>query len=377
MPNENKRFYWLKLKKDFFKRHDIRIIEAMPNGKDYILFYLKLLVESVDHEGNLRFSETIPYNENMLSVITNTNVDIVKSAMKVFTELNMIELLDDSTIYMNEVEKLIGSETSVAERVRKHRENVMLLEEKKSEPKSNAERQRMFRAKKDCQNKQHIPFIEDYINNKRYNGNYYLVIKRDKYKCSICGSIENLCVHHIDGYDEVNTNNSNANKLLTLCRKCHSNIHVGQEIPQEILESIDYFEDDNECNDLCNTNVTKCNTEKEIEKDIELDKDIDIEKEYYYEKEKIKETSFSQKLILKLFQSQYIDKLEDYDSYVETIDELTKNYKEDEIDRTIDEILEKKKYQYMSSKERLDYFKKSMNNESQKDNDDILDGLPF
>ena len=34
MPNENKRFYWLKLKKDFFKRHDIRIIEAMPNGKD-------------------------------------------------------------------------------------------------------------------------------------------------------------------------------------------------------------------------------------------------------------------------------------------------------------------------------------------------------
>ena len=31
----DKRYYWLKLKRDFFKRHDIRIIEDMPNGKDY------------------------------------------------------------------------------------------------------------------------------------------------------------------------------------------------------------------------------------------------------------------------------------------------------------------------------------------------------
>lgn len=103
------KYYWLKLKRDFFKRHDIRIIEAMPNGKDYILFYLKLLCESVDHEGNLRFSEQIPYNEEMLATITFTNVDIVRSAIKVFTELNMIEVLDDGTYYMAEVERMIGS----------------------------------------------------------------------------------------------------------------------------------------------------------------------------------------------------------------------------------------------------------------------------
>ena len=105
----SKRYYWLKLKKDFFKRHDIRIIEAMPNGKDYILFYLKLLVESVDHEGSLRFSDTIPYNADMLAVITNTNIDIVKTALEVFVNLKMIEVLDDQTIYMSEVEKMIGS----------------------------------------------------------------------------------------------------------------------------------------------------------------------------------------------------------------------------------------------------------------------------
>lgn len=126
---EAKKFYWLKLNKDFFKRHDIRIIEEMENGKDYILFYLKLLLESVNHEGHLRFSETIPYNEKMLSVITNTNIDIVRSAMKVLLELKMIEILDDSTIYMAEVLKITGSETAAAERMRKSRQNQRALAE--------------------------------------------------------------------------------------------------------------------------------------------------------------------------------------------------------------------------------------------------------
>lgn len=121
---ESKKYYWLKLKRDFFKRHDIRIIEEMPNGKDYILFYLKLLLESIDHEGSLRFSDTIPYNEQMLSVVTNTNIDIVRSAMKLFIELNMMQVLEDQTIYMSEVEKLIGSavDNDNANRVRRCRE---------------------------------------------------------------------------------------------------------------------------------------------------------------------------------------------------------------------------------------------------------------
>ena len=128
-----KKYYWLKLKRDFFKRHDIRIIEEMPNGKDYVLFYLKMLLESIDHEGNLRFSDTIPYNEKMLSVVTNTNIDIVRSAMKMFIELKMIDVLDDKTIYMIETEKLIGSETGWAEKKRLQRakkDNVPKLSEK-------------------------------------------------------------------------------------------------------------------------------------------------------------------------------------------------------------------------------------------------------
>ena len=124
----DKKYYWLKLKRDFFKRHDIRIIEEMPNGKEYLLFYLKLLVESIDHEGELRFSDTVPYNEQMLAVITNTNIDVVRSAMRLFIELKMIDVMDDQTIYMAEVNKLIGSEWTSTERVRKLRQNRKALQ---------------------------------------------------------------------------------------------------------------------------------------------------------------------------------------------------------------------------------------------------------
>ena len=74
----------------------------------------------------------------------------------------------------------------------------------------------------------------------------------------MCGSIEHLCVHHIDGYSEDKPQNNAENKMLVLCRKCHSQVHAGEEIPQEILENIDYFLDSNESN--VTRNVT-CNTE--------------------------------------------------------------------------------------------------------------------
>lgn len=118
----NKKYYWLKLDKNFFKRHDIRIVESMPNGKDYILFYLKLLCESTSHEGALRFSENIPYSQEMLATITNTNIDIVRSAINIFTNLKMMEILEDKTIFMLEVNKMLGCETEWAVKKRAYRE---------------------------------------------------------------------------------------------------------------------------------------------------------------------------------------------------------------------------------------------------------------
>jgi predicted phage replisome organizer len=123
---EAKRYYWLKLDRNFFKRHDIRIIEAMDNGKgkEYVLFYLKLLVESIDHNGALRFSQTIPYDEQMLSVVTNTDLEIVGHAIDILKRYGLMEIDDDGTIFMTGLSNMVGSEADSAARVRKYRENI-------------------------------------------------------------------------------------------------------------------------------------------------------------------------------------------------------------------------------------------------------------
>lgn len=118
----DKRYYWLKLHRDFFKRHDIKIIEAQENGKDYLLFYMKLLTESIDHDGRLRFSDTVPYDEKMLSIITGTNIDIVRSAVPAFVTMGLMEIWDDGTFYMTIVQQITGSETDGARRQRLSRE---------------------------------------------------------------------------------------------------------------------------------------------------------------------------------------------------------------------------------------------------------------
>ena len=209
MAVRDKKYFWLKLKRDFFKRHDIRIIESMPNGKEYILFYLKLLCESVDHDGNLRFSDQIPYSEDMLATITDTNVDIVRSAIKIFTELGMMEMFDDGTLFMNEVNKMLGSETYWAERKRI---------QKAREINGGFENFRVL------SNEQiGLPNGETrFIDEKRYGGNGKSVLERANCKCEICGSSDNLCIHHMNGFS------NDIDDLILVCRSCHRKIETGE-----------------------------------------------------------------------------------------------------------------------------------------------------
>ena len=112
---DKEKYYWLKLDRNFFKRHDVRIIEKMPDGKQYVLFYLK-------HEGALRFSEAVPYSDAMLASVTDTDTEIVKAALQLFTELGLAEILEDKTLYLPEVAKLLECETFAARRQRQLRE---------------------------------------------------------------------------------------------------------------------------------------------------------------------------------------------------------------------------------------------------------------
>ena len=117
-----KKRYWLKLQKDFLKSNHIKVIKNMPNGKDYIIFYLALLLESVETVGHLRFNDLVPYSLEMLSSITETNIDVVRSAVTIFEKLGLIQVFDDGTIFLTQVAQMTGKESESAERVRIFRE---------------------------------------------------------------------------------------------------------------------------------------------------------------------------------------------------------------------------------------------------------------
>lgn len=120
----NKRYYWLKLNENFFDEDTIIFLEEQENGKDYIIFYLKLLLKSIRDEGKLvRFigNKIVPYDVKSLAKLTNVSVDTVAVAMKLFEEFGLVKKLNTGELYLSQIKELIGSETEGARRVRRHR----------------------------------------------------------------------------------------------------------------------------------------------------------------------------------------------------------------------------------------------------------------
>lgn len=251
-----KRYYWLKLKENYFDSPKIKKLRKIAGGDTYTIIYLKLQLLSIKNNGIIEYEKIEPTFQEELALKLDEDVENVGVTLSYLQSQGLVDVNENNDFFLIEASNNIGSESESAERVRlfRERKNQKVLQE----PKSNAVRQRQFRAKEICKQSQHIPMIEDYINNKRYNGNYYLVFKRDEMKCAICGETENLCVHHIDGYDENKPQNSNENKMITLCRECHSKVHSQSiDIPKLKLESIGYFDECNESNEMCNDSVTE------------------------------------------------------------------------------------------------------------------------
>jgi len=118
-----KKYYWLKLPKDFFRRHDIRIIENMPNGREYLLIYIKLMTESIPHSGRLRFSDEIPYTPEMLATVLGDDPKKIISAIDALKKWKLLKYEKDRTIFLPEVPKMMGEEGASAKRMRKFRVN--------------------------------------------------------------------------------------------------------------------------------------------------------------------------------------------------------------------------------------------------------------
>lgn len=121
---QKKRYYWLKLKENFFEEDTIEWLEEQPNGKEYCLFYLKLCLKSLKTEGLLVRNVgnlMIPYDPESLAKLTNSKLDTVKVAMDLFNKIGLIQIMDSGEIYLNQLGEMVGSETEYARQKRLQR----------------------------------------------------------------------------------------------------------------------------------------------------------------------------------------------------------------------------------------------------------------
>lgn len=121
MATTTKKYYWLKLKEDFFDDDTIEWIEEQPNGEKYSLFYLKLCLKSLKTNGILirNVGEMlIPYDINKLAEITKTDIDTARVAMELFKNIGLIQILENGEIYLTQLKNMVGSESKWAEKKR-------------------------------------------------------------------------------------------------------------------------------------------------------------------------------------------------------------------------------------------------------------------
>lgn len=121
---DNKRFYWLKLKENFFEEDTISWLEEQENGKEYCLFYLKLCLKSLKTDGILirNVGELlVPYDIKKLAEMTHTDIDTARVSMEIFEKIGLIQILENGEIYLTQLENMVGSETTKAETMRRLR----------------------------------------------------------------------------------------------------------------------------------------------------------------------------------------------------------------------------------------------------------------
>jgi predicted phage replisome organizer len=118
---DNKNYYYLKIKENFYDSEEMIILQSMPDGYLYSDILMKLYLRSLKAEGRLMFKERIPYNPTVLAKVVRHSVGVVEKALKTFEAYGLIEILDNGAIYMLDIENFIGQSSTEADRKRAKR----------------------------------------------------------------------------------------------------------------------------------------------------------------------------------------------------------------------------------------------------------------
>lgn len=121
---DTKKYYYLKLKDNFYDSDAMIILESMENGYLYSNILMKMYLRSLKTNGRLMFNDRIPYNSKILSKVVGHNKDIVEKAIQIFKQLELIEILDNGAIYMLDIQNYIGQSSTDADRKRIYRDRI-------------------------------------------------------------------------------------------------------------------------------------------------------------------------------------------------------------------------------------------------------------
>lgn len=121
---DNKKYYYLKLKENFYDSEEMIILQNMQDGYLYSDILMKLYLRSLKNNGKLMFKDVIPYTPSALAQVVRHQVGTVEKALKIFQDLGLIEVLDNGAIYMLDIQNFIGESSTEADRIRNYRAKI-------------------------------------------------------------------------------------------------------------------------------------------------------------------------------------------------------------------------------------------------------------
>ena len=119
----NKKFYWIKLKTDFFNQEAIDFLMSQENGCQYIVLYQMLCLQTANNNGQMatQIGEVlVPYDVKKIMRDTKYfDVDTVTVALELFKRLGLVYQEDDNILRIANVEYMVGSESATKEAIKK------------------------------------------------------------------------------------------------------------------------------------------------------------------------------------------------------------------------------------------------------------------
>ena len=93
--SDNRKYYYLKLKENFYNSETMVILESMQDGLLYSNLLLKMYLMSLKSGGILMLNDHLPHTPQTIATFTRHQVGTVERALKVFLEFGLVEILND------------------------------------------------------------------------------------------------------------------------------------------------------------------------------------------------------------------------------------------------------------------------------------------